>query len=98
MYNYRQAQLYFAEKGIKPSNLGYRYLLTSIQLLSSDPRKYTNVSELYKAISEEFNRNTISIERAIRYSLKPLGLTNKVFISQMANDLIYNNLNNADIV
>ncbi len=93
VYNHRQAQLYFAEKGIKPSNLGYRYLIACVQLMAEQPRRYINVNVLYSDIAKDFNRNPLSVERAIRYTLRHLDQTNKEFIANMAEALTYEELN-----
>lgn len=76
---------YLEEQGIKHTNLGYRYLATAIVLgTESLPGK---IAELYEKIADMHDTSSLSVERAIRYSLSKKETTNKEFIFKAVDRL-----------
>ena len=87
MLDVSQIQLYLFEKGIKPSNSGFRYLVECAEIISEQQKRHLNLNKLYASVAKEYGRSPLSIERAIRYALKHRSQSNKEFIYDLARDL-----------
>jgi hypothetical protein len=71
---------YLDRCGVKHSNLGFKYLVSVILIVSADADKNIVISEVYEKVAKKYNSAPKSIERAIRYSIKHHGITNKEFV------------------
>lgn len=89
LITYTDIQNYLTEKDLKPSYIGFRYLLLALQVIAAEPERIINVSMIYKDIADYYNVNPSGVERSIGYTIKHLSATNKEFIYQAADDLIY---------
>ena len=78
---------YLDATGIKHSHIGYRYLLAAIQLGTKSPKSLIKITDLYQKIALNYETEVISVERAIRYAVSPLNLTNKEFITKAVDDI-----------
>ncbi len=80
---------YLEGKGIKHALSGYRFLFELIQLGMEDRTRLIKMTDMYNMVSEMYEVEPNSIERAIRYSIKEYGLTSKEFITKAVDDLLY---------
>jgi hypothetical protein len=87
--NYTEIQNYLTEKDLKPSYIGFRYLIAALQVIAAEPDHILSLSAIYKEIADFYNVKPSGVERAIGYTIKHLTATNKEFIYQAADDLIY---------
>lgn len=87
--NYAEVQQYLVKKRLKLTSTGFRYLITALQVIAAQPGKIHNMSDIYKIIAVLHNAKPAGVERAIGYTLRHLSATNKEFIYQAADDLIY---------
>lgn len=78
---------YLEEQGIKHSNLGYRYLTTSILLGLNDSSACLKITDLYQKVADFHHVKASDVERTIRYSLISSKMTNKEFISRAVDEL-----------
>ena len=61
------------ELGVKPSNLGYRYIVDSVIYLCKLPDAKTRVlvtKEVYPIIARKYNSTASRVERAIRHEIR----------------------------
>jgi EAL domain-containing protein (putative c-di-GMP-specific phosphodiesterase class I)/GGDEF domain-containing protein len=81
---------YLDAMGIKHSHSGYRYLVMALRLGVEDPKLIMNISGMYEKISKVYGKSIVTIDRAIRYSIRQDGHTNtnKEFISKAVDDII----------
>lgn len=77
----REIHRYLLDHDIKACGKGFNYLVSAIRKGLENLTNIYNIMKLYEAVAEEYNKNTGSIERAIRYLIKSTGVTNKEFIS-----------------
>ena len=73
---------YLSQQNLKFGNKGFWYCSAAIKAASDNPELITTLDKIYTEISSQFKVNEKSISRAIRYTLLPLGITNKEFISK----------------
>ena len=78
---------YLDKMGVKHGCLGYRYLIFAIQLKAMFHKM--GLMEIYRLVAQECGANGSRIERAIRYAITPFGLTNKEFIAQAIDNMMY---------
>lgn len=71
---------YLDKCGVKHSNLGFRYLVSAFMIVCEEPDKNTILLEVYEKVAEKHNSAPKSVEKAISYSIKHRGITNKEFI------------------
>lgn len=76
-------------EGVKHSLLGFRYLMKLLKLMSENPCRKKNLYDYYDEIAKIYDVKPTSVERAIRYSVSESGKTNKEFILQAFDDLLY---------
>lgn len=84
--------LYLSSRGIKNSNKGYIFLADAIRLGAETEDSVNRVSDLYTLIAMSYGVLPQNVERAIRYAISGLGVTNKEFIAkavhEIANELV----------
>ncbi len=73
---------YLSQQNLKYGNKGFWYCSAAIKAASDNPELIIKLNKIYTEISVQFKTNEKSISRAIRYTLAPLGITNKEFISK----------------
>ncbi len=78
---------YLDDMRINHTNSGYRYLAKAIQICLENPLETTNIMDVYRMVGITCNKNQASVEKAIRYSIFPTGLTNKKFIWKVVDDI-----------
>jgi hypothetical protein len=67
--------------------MGFRYLVTAIELGLQTPDIVYRITDLYDAVAAFFNTTGVKVERSIRYSIRKTNLTNKEFISRAIDHL-----------
>lgn len=72
---------YLDQFGLKHSNMGFRYLLSSITIALQNPELLIKISDIYQKVAEEYSSSTSKVERTIRYAVTPMEQTNKEFIA-----------------
>lgn len=87
-----EANRYLDSIGIKHANMGFRYLVTAIEIGSENPKLLYKVSDLYDEIAQLYDTNKSSVEKSIRYAVISSGLTNKEFILRAVDSI---NMTNA---
>lgn len=87
MNNFKKIYIYIEDYGIKHSNLGFKYLATSIHLGLESPSLCQKITDLYEKAGNIHCTKGINIERAIRYSIQNTNMTNKEFIIKAINNL-----------
>ncbi|MBP8641049.1 MAG: hypothetical protein KBI01_09175 [Oscillospiraceae bacterium] len=80
---------YLEDKGIKHSNLGFRYLLTAILLGIDSPSGYKRITDMYETVATVHHTDAAAVEHAIRYSISKKNITNKEFITKAVDELSY---------
>ena len=79
--------LYLSSKGLNKSNKGYCFLVEAIRTALGSRDTFSKVTELYAAVAQKYVTQPQNVERAIRYTISALGVTNKEFISRAAEDI-----------
>ena len=79
--------IYLSNKGLKKSNKGYCFLAEAIRMSLGSRETLSKVTELYAAVAQKYGTQPQNVERAIRYAICVLGVTNKDFISQATEDI-----------
>lgn len=80
---------YLGQTGIKYGNKGFFYCAVSIKMASENMQPTINIGEIYKKIAEQYDDNPECVARAVRYALKPLGITNKEFLIRALYEIRY---------
>lgn len=89
MVDTKEINSYLEDKGIKHSNLGFRYLLTAILLGIDSPSIYKRITDMYETIATIHHTDAAAVEHAIRYSVSKKNITNKEFIAKAVDELGY---------
>lgn len=79
--------LYLSSKGLKKSNKGYCFLAEAIRTSLGSGDTLSKVTELYATVAQKYGTQPQNVERAIRYTILALGVTNKEFISRAAEEI-----------
>jgi hypothetical protein len=82
---------YLNNTDIKHSNAGYRYLLDAICMMVEDPIENAKISVVYGKLAKKNGTSSICVERAIRYTILSLNLSNKEFIVRASHEILYCN-------
>jgi len=72
---------------VKHSHMGFRYLVSAIDLGLQSPDMVYRITDLYNAVAVTFNASGAKVERSIRYAIKKTNLTNKEFITRAIDDI-----------
>jgi len=80
---------YLHKAGIKHSNSGFKYLIDAICLMLEDPMENDKIGIVYEKIANKYGTNSECIERAIRYTIIKMHLSNKEFIVRASHELMY---------
>ena len=78
---------FLEEQKIKHSNLGYRFLTTSILLGMESPSLAFRITDLYAEVAKIHATSISSVERAIRHSLLDKKMVNKEYITRAVDKL-----------
>lgn len=79
-YNDDMIKDYLDKCGVKHSQLGFKYLVSALSVISEEPDKKTTLSEVYEKIAERYSSEPKCVAKAICYAIKHYGITNKEFI------------------
>lgn len=82
-----EANRYLDSIGIKHANMGFRYLISAIEIGSDDPKLLYKISDLYEEIAKMYDTSKSSVEKSIRYSVMSTNLTNKEFILRAVDSI-----------
>jgi hypothetical protein len=82
-----EANRYLDTFGIKHSNMGFRYLITAVEIGYERPQLLFKISDLYGEIAQVYKTNKSSVEKSIRYAILSSGLTNKEFIMRAVDSI-----------
>lgn len=73
--------------GISHKRHGYRYIATAIKIGAHDKNKRLNITEVYEEVASIYGSSPTAVERAIRYVIAPMGMTNKEFIAKAVDEI-----------
>lgn len=89
---------YLENHGVKHSNIGYSYLFEIMKILTKDPNRKHQIMKLYGLVAEKFDVKAMCVEKAIRYAIMSVDITNKEFISKAMDDLKYKTKKNNELM
>ncbi len=73
--------------GISHKRHGYRYISTAIKIGAHDNNKRLNITDVYEEVAGIYGSTPTAVERAIRYVITPMGMTNKEFIAKAVDEI-----------
>ena len=79
---------YLILQNIKYGSRGFVYCAKAIRIVYDKQEIAVKLEDVYFEISKQSTVDTKCISRSIRYALKPIGVTNKEFISRTAYELM----------
>lgn len=74
--------------GISHKRHGYRYIATAIKIGARDKNKRLNITDIYEEVGSIYESTPTAVERAIRYVIAPMGMTNKEFIAKAVDEIL----------
>lgn len=78
--NTTSINFYLDKKNVKHSSLGFKYLVSAFMITGIDASQNITMAEVYQKVANKHGTRPNCVERAIRYSIKHQGITNKEFI------------------
>ena len=87
MTNTTEVYKYLEYNGIKHSNLGFRFVATSILLGIETPSYCMKIASLYDEVARIHETSSACVERAIRNAITGVKMTNKEFIAKAVDML-----------
>jgi EAL domain-containing protein (putative c-di-GMP-specific phosphodiesterase class I) len=73
--------------GISHKRNGYRYIATAIKIGAHENNLRLNITDVYDEIASIYSTSPTAVERAIRYVIMPMGMTNKEFIAKAVDEI-----------